>query len=528
MRRGKLTIVAMCCTTLVALTACGGGSSSSGSSDPVAGGGTLVIGSYMSSFPSLDTGAITTAGFEGQREIGNLVYEGLTKRDVSDPNGVPGVAPALATSWTTSPDGMSYTFALREGVTFQDGTPWNADALIFNFDRYTNKANPYYDPQLIIYYQVLNFVKAATKIDDYTVKFEMNSPDAYLLADLYNVYFASPASLKQAGSAGQAKHPVGTGPFTFGSQQGNQSMKFTRNNNYWGTVPKLQGITVVLIPDPAARTAALKSGRVNWIESVPSDDLASLKDGGFTITQNAYDWSWSWQFLVDKKPFDDVRVRQAINYAIDRKAISDDLLKGTGYPQYQAVGPASPFYDEANDIYEYDPAKAKELLTAAGYPDGFTTSIGYVTSSAGAMEPAAMNTAIQSQLAKVGIKLDIEPAGFSTIDADLVGGQKGWSGENSELSLEQPSFWSFLWACGKNEFNYCNKSVDALLTQAQQTQDDTARTKLLTQVIHLVTLDAPWLFVVGDTSPRALAPTVKGFVQPKSWWINFNDVYISK
>lgn len=479
----------------------------------------------MASFPSLDTGAITTAGYEGQRLIGNLVYEGLTKRDVSDAEAPAGVAPALASSWEISADGLQYTFTLQDGVKFHDGTDWNADALIYNIDRYMNEDDPHYDPVLITYYTVLNFVDSVEKVDDLTVTFTLNEPFAFFLADLYNVYFASPTSLDEGGSAGQAAHPVGTGPFVFDTLEQNQSISFTRNDSYWGEVAKLDRLTVELIPDPSARTAALRAGRVDWIEAAQPDDLASLEDAGFVATGNAFDWEWSWQLMTQEKPFDDIRVRQAMNYAIDREAIASDLLHDTAVPAYQMFAAASLYYDEADNLYSYDPAKAKELLAEAGYPDGVDVKVGYITAGSGAMQAKAMNEALQAQLAEVGINVTLDPVDFSGMYAKLGEGNTGWQAANQAFSLEQPSSWKGFWfGCEGNFFGYCNAEAEALYDQALVTVDDAERAALLTEVGHLVTEDAAWMFVVNDTAPRAMSASVTGFEQPKSWWIDFTKV----
>jgi peptide/nickel transport system substrate-binding protein len=524
-KRGTRRLVAIAAAvTVAALTlagcAAGGGGSTADKQE-------LIIGSQMASFPSLDTGAITSAGYEGQRLIGNLVYEGLTKRDVSDPDKPAGVGAALAKSWDVSSDGMEYTFHLQKGVKFTDGTPFNADAVLYNIHRYMDKTDPHYDPKLITYYSVLGFVKDVSKVDRSTVKFTLNKPFAFFLADLYNVYFASPTSLDKSGSAGQAKKPVGTGPFIFDSETPNQTISFVKNKSYWGKVPKLDRITVDLIPDPAARTAALRSGRVDWIEAAQPDDFASLKAAGFVTTGNSFDWEWSWQLMTKEKPFDDIRVRQAMNFAIDRKAIADDLLHGTATPAYQMMAPASLYYDKADDIYSYDPDKAKSLLTEAGYPGGIDITVGYITSGSGSMQAKSMDEALQAQLAKVNIRVTLAPVDFSGMYAKLGAGNTGWQAANQAFSLEQPSSWNGFWfGCDGNLFGYCNADADALYSKALVTTDDAERASLLTQVGHDVTEDAAWMFVVNDTAPRAMSASVKGFKQPKSWWIDFNDVYI--
>jgi peptide/nickel transport system substrate-binding protein len=509
------------------LAACAGGGTQSTSN--AGGEQELVIGSQMASFPSLDTGAITTAGYEGQRLIGNLVYEGLTKRDVSDPNAPAGVAPALASAWEVSPDGLQYTFTLQEGVTFHDGSDWNADALIFNINRYMDENDPNYDPVLITYYTVLNFVDTVEKVDDMTVTFTLKEPFAFFLADLYNVYFASPTSLEEDGPAGQATNPVGTGPFVFDSLAQNQSISFTRNDDYWGGAAELDRLTVELIPDPSARTAALRSGRVDWIEAALPDDLASLESAGFVATGNPFDWEWSWQLMTGEEPFDDIRVRQAMNFAIDREAIAEDLLHGTAAPAYQMFAEASLYYTEEDNLYSYDPDRARELLAEAGYADGLDVTVGYITAGSGAMQARAMNEALQAQLAEVGIDVSLEPVDFSGMYAQLGEGNTGWQAANQAFSLEQPSSWNGFWfGCDGNFFGYCTEEAQALYDEALVTVDDAERAALLTEVGHLVTEDAAWLFVVNDTAPRAMSSAVQGFEQPKSWWIDFTGVSMSE
>ncbi|MFT4214920.1 MAG: ABC transporter substrate-binding protein [Microbacterium sp.] len=520
--RRALLGVGIAMAAALALSGCANGSAPADETEQE-----LIIGSQMASFPSLDTGAITTAGYEGQRLIGNLIYEGLTKRDISDPNAPAGVAPALAASWDVAEDGLSYTFYLQEGVTFHDGTDWNADALIYNINRYTDETDPNYDPVLITYYAVLNYVDSVEKVDDLTVTFTLKEPFAFFLADLYNVYFASPTSLDEDGAAGQAVNPVGTGPFVFDELEQNQSISFVRNDDYWGEVPKLDRLTVELIPDASARTAALRSGRVDWIEAAQPDDLESLESAGFVATGNAFDWEWSWQLMTTEEPFDDIRVRQAMNYAIDREAIAEDLLHGTAAPAYQMFAAASLYYTADDDIYSYDPEKAVDLLTEAGYPDGIDVTVGYITAGSGAMQAKAMNEALQAQLAEVGINVTLEPVDFSGMYAKLGAGDTGWQGANQAFSLEQPSSWKGFWfGCDGNFFGYCNEEAEALYDQALVTVDDAERAALLTEVGHLVTADAAWLFVVNDTAPRAMSASVKGFSQPKSWWIDFNSVYL--
>ncbi|MGW4728342.1 ABC transporter substrate-binding protein [Streptomyces shenzhenensis] len=511
------------------LTACAGGGGGGGGTS--ANGQVLRIGSSMPSFPNLDTGGITNGGYEGQRLIGNNIYDGLTRWEVSDTSEPRKIGPGLATAWKVSNDSTVYDFTLREGAKFTDDTPWNADAAVYNFDRYMNKENPAYSAAVIGNYPVLSRIKSVEKTGDYGLRITMKQPYAYLVDDLYNVYMASPTSLKNSGAKGQSQHPVGSGPFKFSSIS-SQELVLEKNDKWWGGAPKLDKITITLLPDNSARVAALRAKRVDWIEGADPDDLASLKSAGFVTTQKAFDWIWGWVLDVSKKPFNDAKVRQALNYAIDRKAIADDLMLGTAVPETQTVPQANPAYDANDNTYTYDPDKAKQLLTEAGYPNGFQFSLGYISSGSGTMKPKAMNEALQAQLAKVGVKVNLVPTDFSVMITSIWVNKKipaDWGGYNAPFSMGNLSEWgSFNFGCdGQSVSHYCNRDAQKLMDRAQTTADETQRLALLTRAARIVTADAPWLYVVNDTAPRAMTKNVTGFEQPMSWWINFNTISMS-
>ena len=505
--------------TLVA--GCAGGTEEAGETEQ-----TLVIGSQMATISNLDTTRATSGGYENQRLIAHMIYEGLTKRDVSDPDVPAGVAPALAESWEVSEDGLTYTFSLREGVVFHDGTPWDADAAIYNFERYLDENHPNYDPALLSWFNPGAYIESVEKVDDLTITLHLHTPYAYLLEDLYSIYFGSPAVLEASGSEGMAATPTGTGPFAFEAQASPTEISFVRNDDWWGETPRLDRIVVKLIPDPSARTAALRSGTVDWIEGAQPDDLASLESAGFTVTMQEFDWEWAWQLFVDRPPFDDVRVRQALNFAIDREAIASQLLADTAVPTYQILSRASLFYDPQYDIYDYDPEKARQLLAEAGYADGLDITVGYVSAGSGAMQPKAMNEAIQAQLAEVGIDVSLQPLDFGAFYGALASKEVDWNAANGALNLERPGTWGWLFLCGQSWYGYCNEDVDALLAQAATTPEEEVRKSLVTEATALLTQDAAWLSVVGDTAPRAMSSRVKGFEQPMSWALEFNKVYI--
>ncbi|HEX3459558.1 MAG TPA: ABC transporter substrate-binding protein [Acidimicrobiales bacterium] len=495
-------------------------------------GGTLIIGMTAANIPNLDTELAGLQGYEGDRFVGNSLYDGLTRFNLLQSTKVPQVVPALAASWTSNADATVWTFSLRPNVTFQDGTPFNADAVIFNFDRDYNPAFPYYSSAVGSEAQTLTSgIASYSKVDDATVQITMKTSDSHLPSDLTTLYMASPTAVQKEGNDGFALKPVGTGPFQFVSETTGQELVLAPNKHYWAGAPKLNQLILKPIPDPSARIAALRSGAVNWIEYPTPDDISSLKSSGYQVLENTYDHIWPWIFDTTQKPWDSVQVRQAANYAINRKAMATSLLHGTAQPAYQLIPPANSAYSSKNFTYSYNPKKAKQLLKQAGYPNGFTATISYPTSGSGNMVPVPMNEELQHDLAAVGIHITLVPMEWSAMLTQFITGKipGGTTGTNISLTFQQESIWEGLFLGGSpiNDAHYNNPTVDSLLEQAQSVTNSVARAQLYTQAGNLITQDAPWLFVVNDENPRALATTVHGFIEPKSWFVNLTSVWVS-
>jgi peptide/nickel transport system substrate-binding protein len=513
------------------LAACATGTATGSANTTSSSDNTLVIGMTASDIPLLDTGMCQNQGYEGIRFVGNQLYDGLTKFDLKQGTEIPAVVPGLATKWTVDATASHWTFTLRPGVTFHDGTPWNADAAIFNLNRYLNKAAPEYYPELNAQAGLaIAGIKSATKVDDMTIAIDTDGPLSYLPANLTTIFFGSPTAIKKLGNDGFAKAPVGTGPFVFQSVQRGQELVMTANPTYWNGAPKVAKVILRPIPDPTARVAALRSGQVNWIEVPPPDDVPTLTADGFQVMTNSYDHVWPWVFDVTKKPWSDVRVRQAANYAINRDALITNVLKGTADPADQVAAHANAAYRKENATYTYDPAKAKALLAEAGYPDGFSTTLSFPTSGSGNMLPVPMNEALQQDLAAVGIKVKLQPVEWASMLTDFFGGKIPGGADmiNISLSMQQEGFWNtwFGTTSPDNVGKYTNPKVDALLTAAKSELDPTKRSDIYAQASKILTDDAAWLLVVNDRNPRVLAKNVTGFVQPKSWFVDLTTLTV--
>ncbi|MFD5082772.1 ABC transporter substrate-binding protein [Kitasatospora sp. NPDC058406] len=534
--RSRAAALPAAAALLLAATGCVSGPGSGGSADTGGGaerGGTLVIGA-TGKLPNPDT-VIGGAGFEGKRLVGFQIYEGLTRYELlKDTDRPPVVTGALAESWEVAADARTWTFRLRKGVTFQDGTPFDADAVVFNLDRYLDRNSPEYTDALgAAAKEYAGGIVSYRKTDADHVELVTKDPNGHFPEDLAHVLIASPTAVRKTGSAGFAEHPVGTGPFSFVSQTEGQQIELAANPAYWRGAPKLDRLIVKSLPDAAARTAALRSGGANWIEYPNPDDIRTLKSDGATIAANSYDHLWYWILDTAKGPWQDPRVRQAANYAIDRKAIAEKLLQGTADPAYQAAPRATGAYDPAGDLYSYDPAKARLLLAEAGVPNGFSTSVTVPTAGSGNLLPVPIAEALQRDLAAVGIKVELRTTDWGTLIGAEAKGQValGSDAVAQSTTLFQSEALLPLFVGSKSPFwtgGYGNPKVDALLASAAASPDRAKRTTDYRTALSLVTQDAPWLFVVNDRNPRALAPKVQGLVQPQSWFLDLTTVWVRR
>jgi peptide/nickel transport system substrate-binding protein len=521
------------------LGACGGSATSSSAPTTAGGGGaggtggTLIIAMTASELPGLDTGMFQTQGGEGGRFVGVQLYDGLMRFDLLQGTHAPEILPGLASSYSVTPDATTWTFKLRPGVSFHDGTPWDADAAVYNIERMADKSSPLFYPALNATAGIIvEGIADATKVDDMTIQIKTAGPWSFLLGELCLLPFGSPTAIEKLGKDGFALHPVGTGPFKFSSLVTQQKLVMDKNPSYYRGAPKLDRVILQPTPDATARAAALESGQVNWIEVPPPDDVPHLKAQGFQVLTNSYSHVWPWVFDLTKKPFDNVMVRQALNYAIDRDTMCTSILNGTGRPALQYAPLGDPGYVASLDTYSYNPAKAKQMLAAAGYPNGFTMSLSFPTSGSGNMVPIPMNEALQQNLAAVGVKVNLQPIEWaSMLDSFFVGKIPGGADAlNISLGYVLPSLWDSWFGSTSvlNVGHYSSPVVDNLLSQTKAELDDSARSALFAQINAQLLKDAPWLLVVNDLNPRALAPSVKGFVMPKSWYVDLTTVYVQK
>lgn len=497
------------------------------------GGGRLTIAMTAANIPGLDTPP--TEGGEGFRFVGYQLYDPLVTWDLSSADRLATLAPGLAESWEVDPDDPTvWTFELRDGVTFHDGTPWDADAAVFQLDRIMNPDFEYYSEAAAgASASYVAYIADYAKVDDDTITITTKEPNSFLPYSLTSVLFPSPTAVMELGNDDYATAPVGTGPFRFTSMVDRQSLLLEANPDYWRGAPKVAELELVPVPEPAARLAALLSGSVDWAEVPPPDGLAQLEAEGFTIHTNSIPFVWPWVLDVSKPPLDDVRVRQALNLAVDREAMIDNILHGTAEPATGPVYPGHPWFPEDAPRYEYDPGRARDLLAEAGYPDGFSLHVMAPTSGSGNMLPLPMNEFVQQQLAQIGVDVELELIEWNTMRTtyragfpDGVGAlQYAWTVSTPDW-LQRFYHSSSTPPNGLNPGAYANPRVDELLALAQATFDEAERDEIMKQVVFEVQSEAPWLFVVHDLNSRVTAPGVSGLVMAQSSYVDLTLVSV--
>ena len=506
--------------------------------------GTLRLGMTANDVPL--TWGQPDNGFEGFRFVGLQLYDALINWDLTSSDKASGLIPGLAESWEVNPDDPTkWTFKLREGVKFHDGSDFDADAVLWNMAKLFDEDSPQYSARQA---SLVNFrmpgYKGVKKIDDYTVEFETETPDSFFPFQICYFLMASPTQFEAVGGDWNAfaEKPSGTGPFKMESATARERAEMVPFEEHWDPtrVPKLDKLILVPLPDPTARTAALLSGQVDWIEAPAPDAIPRIKSDGFQVVSNIYPHVWPWHFSrLPDSPWNDERIRKAANLAVDREGIVQ-LLGGYGVPAEGHVTPQSPWYGTPSFELKRDVPAALKLMEEAGYgPDNpVDVKMAISASGSGQMLPLQMNEYIQQNLAEVGINvdfmvvewqalLDIWRAGAKSAQAD------GAQGVNVSYTTQDPysTFTRFLRTdlAAPNGVNYgyfSEPKYDELLKKAQLTFDPAERDKILAEVHTNEVDDALFLWVVHDVAPRALGPNVKGFVPAQNWFQSLSTVTV--
>lgn len=354
------------------------------------------------------------------------------------------VHPGLAESWEVSPDGLTYTFKLRQGVKFHDGTDFNADAVVFNFDRWMNG-----DADKFPYYTMFggykadegHVIKEVKAVDANTVQFVLKRPQAPFLKNLAMSPFgiASPTAVKKYGDKFR-ENPVGTGPFKFVEWKQNDTITLEKNPDYWQKgLPKLNKVIFRVIPENTARLNALANGEIDLMDGLNNSDEASVTSNDKLQVIERPSMNVGYVGLTSThKPLDNKLVRQALNYATDKQSIIDSFYGGKAIPAKNTMPPSIEGYNDAVEAYPYDLEKAKALLKEAGFEKGFTIDL-WAMPVARPYMPEAQKVAevLQESWSKIGVKAKIQSVDWATYLDKAAKGEfdtfmLGWTGDNGD------------------------------------------------------------------------------------------------
>ena len=459
------------------------------------------------------------------------VYDGL----VRNTPGTLEIEPALATDWTISDDGLEYIFNLRDGVTFHDGTPFNAEAVKFNFDRMLDESHPFASTgpfPLAFFFSSIDNVEV---VDDLTVKFTLNEAFAPLMSNLASPsgLIVSPAAVEQHG-ADYGRNPVGTGPFKFEEWQSNTRVVVSRNEDYWDGPAPLEAVIFRPIVDANTRVAEMLSGGIDVLLETPPDNVAQFRDDpSFQLKEAVGPHVWYVMLNAKEGPFADKLVRQAVNYAVNKDSLVTDVLQGTADVSAGPIPPAFNWaYNEDVEPYPYDPDRARELLAEAG-AEGASLTFLVTEGGSGMLDPVPMGTAIQADLAAVGLDVEIKTYEWNTFLSEVNPGLEG-KADMAEMAwmTTDPDTLPFLTLRtaafpdqgGFNSSYYSNPEVDALLDQARVSTDPEERGELYRQVQALVHEDAPWLFVANWKQNAVVTSAVDQFELQPDFSLVLRDV----
>ncbi len=491
-------------------------------------GGTLIVGRGGDSV-LLDSGPATDG--ESARVI-NEIIEPLVRLEGTSTKPIPW----LAESWETE-DSQTWVFHLRQGVNFHDGTPFNAEAVQWNVDRWRDPDNEYRFGRTFEYYTA-EFgedlaIEEVNVLDEYTIELKLSQPSGVLLNKLalgFVFGMNSPTAVMEQGDkyGTPAGGSVGTGPFKFVEWVPDDRIVLERNDEWWGEGPKLDRVIFRSIPDNSARFAELQAGTVHQADLAQTDLPAAEEDPNITVYQTPAMSTGYIAFQQCTEPFDKLEVRQAIAHAVNWGALIDPFYGKFGTLAGSFQPPAILGSNPDIQPYEYNPDKAKELLSAAGLPDGFETDFWYIPVIRGYFpDSKAIGEAIAADLAKAGIRVNLQTEDWGAYLEDRNVGEfpmwmLGWGSDNGDP--DNYLGWHFSHPVGepKAEDCYDNDRVAELLIEGRVESDPAKREEIYQEAEMLIHEDVARIPVVWTTGTVVFRNEVKGY-QPvvfRSWYEN--------
>jgi len=487
---------------LFALTGCSKNSSAAEQKD------VITIG-IAQDFDSLDPHHMQAAG---TKEILFNVFEGLVKPTLEGD-----IVPAVASSVEKSADGLTYAFTLRDGVRFHDGKDVTVNDVLYSFKRRMDGND---SAAKLASLSVIESIEAK----DNKVVIRLSQPSNEFLAAVMNVYIIP------EGYNDQESFPIGTGPYMFRERVFQDSLELVRFDEYWGVAGKTEGFIFRILESSDARILALQSGAVDLVAHLSSDQTKQLDSKQFDILTGSMNLVQALYINNAVKPFDNVLVRQAMCYAVDRKAVIDLAFDGYGIILGTSMFPsfAKYYVDELTDYYEYNPQKAKELLKQAGYPDGFAMTITVPSNYTPHVNAA---TVIAEMLREVGIDASIQLVDWSTW-LDQVYSKRNFqttvTGVSSDNMTARKLLERFGTTTGNNFTNYSNAEYDSILARALTEADDAVQTQLYKELEKNLTENAANVYIQDMADLVAVRQNVKGLVFYPLYVLDISTIYREK
>ncbi|WP_400164111.1 ABC transporter substrate-binding protein [Brevibacillus sp. TJ4] len=441
------------------------------------------------------------------------------------------VVPSLAEKWEISPDGLTYTFTLRQGVKFHDGTDFNAEAVVWNFERWMDKSHPFHNADGYYYYNDMfggykgdpnHVIQSVEAVDSHTVKFTLNYPLAPFIQNLGMSPFAiaSPAAVQAAGADGFMEKPVGTGPFKFVEWKRNDTITLEKNPDYWNPgYPKVDKLVFKVIPENTARLTALINGEIDLMDGLNPDDADTVEANSDLqlILRPSMNIGYI-GFNVEKAPFDNPKVREAIAHAINKPAIIEAFFAGLGEP---AVNPMPPtLWGHNDDIQDrdYNLEKAKQLLTEAGFPDGFKTDFWAMPVPRPYMpDGVKIAEAIQQDLSKIGIQTEIVTMEWATyLEKTRLGEQTmfmlGWTGDNGDPDNFLATLLDKNNIDSNNNTRWANDEYSDLMQKAKSASTQAEREQIYKQAQEIIFREVPLVPLAHSTPALAARSNVVDYL----------------
>ena len=516
------TILAM--TSILALVACGGtnngGSSNSGNSD--AGSGDGAATSYKDTLIWAQGADVTSLDpHQGKEtpavEVTCQIFDTLV---VVNPE-TNEIEPQIAESWEQV-DELTYVFKIRQGIKFHDGSDLTAEDVKFSLDRAINSAAVSY---------IVDFIDTVTVDDEYTVTVKTKAPFAPALRNLAIPFAAIvPKAVVEADEAAFILNPVGSGPYQFVEWKQNDHVTLKAFDDYYAGKPATENLIMKVIPETSQRSIALETGEIDLAYDMAVNDVAKLKDSTeLTVYEIPSLTCWYISMNMNKEPFNNPLVREALSYAIDRQLIIDTINAGSGQPADAIIAPGV-FGYYSTGVREYDPEKAKELLAEAGYPDGFETSL-WVNDNQSRIE---MCQAIQNMFQQIGVECAVEVLEFGSYISRTTNGEHdmayfGWTTSSADAdysyySLEHSTQQG---AAGNRSF-IADPEVDALIEEARTNSDEATRTELYKELAIKLDEINNNIPVFYSSINVGASQKVEGFVMDANGYHNLDTVKVAQ